>query len=188
MTEKASYHVKPGVGRPRKTETVKQRQVVIYVPTLSQVEEWKRLARECGQSLSSWAQERIEDSMQKNGLGERYSRLDLIERNSELEKENWTLKRELEVKGRAYEALDHELTILRTRPFQNPVFQGDRHFQQNLILMFKKQKTVLYDDLLRFMGIRPTDIDAIKMLKDQIEGLKEYGLVVEDMKGWRWVA
>ena len=68
---------------------------------LSQVEEWKRLARESGQSLSSWAQERIEDSMQKNGMGERYSRRDLMERNSELEKENWSLKRELEVQVRA---------------------------------------------------------------------------------------
>ena len=121
MTQKAG---KQQSGRPRKTETIKERSIYVYLPDKIMVEEWKNLALEARQSISKFVIERVEDSLKKNGDGPRHNRRELMERISELESELATMQEEFTMKSRAYLALEHELQSLRVQPFLNPDSSG----------------------------------------------------------------
>ncbi len=149
--------------------------------------EWKALAKESGQSMSKFVIERVEEVLRKNGEGARYSRKDLIDRSLELERVNKELRKELGIKTKAYEALERELQTLRVQPFLNPVAEGFRQLNKNLVDLFRTRKRVSYDELLPAMGIRPTEIDMVKGINNQIEVLTQYGLIKPDIRGWRWI-
>ena len=48
-----------------KTETIKERTVYIYLPSLEMVEDWKHRAERAGVSLSKFVVERILDSIRR---------------------------------------------------------------------------------------------------------------------------
>ncbi len=182
-----SEPTKRTVGRPRKDTNIKKRTINVYLPYIQMVEEWKALAKESELSISKFVIERVEVSLMENGEGKKYSRKDLIDRNIALDKENRELRKDMEVKSKAYDALDKELQGLRMEPFLNPVAEGMRELNKDLVRLFRKQKRVTYDEVLPAMGIKPTEIDLIKALNNQIEVLTQYALIKPDLKGWRWV-
>jgi len=159
----------------------------IYLPDLQRVSEWKSLAKEHGQSLSKFVIERVEDSLSRNGEGPRYTRKELIDRTFELEKEVKHLKEDLDMKTKAYRALEQELQILRVRPFMSPVAQGMKEVNDTIIQLFRKKKRINYDDILPLLGVKPTDMDLVKSVNNQIEMMIGYGLLKQDLKGWRWL-
>jgi len=174
-------------GRPRKSETIKERTVSVYLPDMYMLHEWKKVAADNKRSLSRFIIERIEESFKQNGDGERYTRRDLIERNQQLERENGSLKKELELKTKVYEALDRENKNLRNQPWLNPSDQKNLKFSKDLIALFRNKKRVFFDDLLPALGIKPTEIDSVKAINNQITMLTGYGLISQDLKGWRWI-
>lgn len=175
------------VGRPRKSETTAKRQVNIYLQSMVQKEEWTQLASDEHMSLSNWIKYRVEDSLSMNGDGPRYSRKHLIDRNADLEKTNRALEQDLEIKSKAYEALDGELKTIRVRPFMDPVYQGYRELHRKLVATFREKKRVSYADLYSLLGIHPTDIDTIKAVSNQIEILLNCGVIEQDLRYWRWI-
>lgn len=154
---------------------------------MTMVNEWKALAKGSDQSISKFVIERVEDSIRKNGEGSRHSRKDLIDRNINLEQINRELIRDMEIKTKAYEALENELQSLRVQPFLNPMTEGRRKLSKDLIDLFRTRKKVSYDELLPALGIKPMDIDLVKGINAQIEALTHYGLIQSDLKGWRWI-
>jgi len=54
---------RPGRG---KTETIKQRSIYVYLPSLEMVVDWKRRAERAGVSLSRFVYERVEDSIRRS--------------------------------------------------------------------------------------------------------------------------
>ncbi len=186
MNKNAPEPQKRSLGRPRKSETIKERTVSVYLPDKLMLNEWKKVATDHQLSLSRFIIERIEESLKQNGDGERYTRRDLIERNQQLEQENGGLRKELELKTKVYEALDRENKNLRSQPWLNPSVEGNLQFSKELISLFKNRKRVLYDDLLPALGIKPTEIDSVKAVNNQLVVLTGYGLITQDLKGWRW--
>ena len=177
----------PGPGRPRKTSTIRERTLSIYLPNMQMVTEWKSLAKEHGQSISKFVIERVEETLRMNGEGPRHTRKELIDRTFDLEKEMKQLQEQHDMKSRAYNALEQELQMLRIQPFINPVAQSMRQINSELIQLFKNKKRVTYEELLPALSIKPTDIDLVKGINNQIEVLTQYGLVKPDLKGWRWI-
>jgi len=175
------------VGRPRKTETIKERSIYVYLPSKVMVAEWKSLAKENRQSISRFVLERVEGSLRSNGEGARYSRKDLIDRNQTLEEENRALRRDLEIKSKAYGALEKELQVLRIQPFLNPLIESVREIHQDMVKLFRTRKRVKYDELLPGLGVKPTELEVVKGINNQIEVLTKFGLIKPDMHGWRWV-
>jgi len=176
-----------GVGRPRKSSTIKQRTLHVYLPDMEMVKEWKSLAKEHDQSISKFVIERVEDSLQLNGEGSRHTRKELIDRLFELESEIRVLKSEHEMKSRAYSALENELQILRVQPFLTPMAESMRQINIGLIDLFRTRDRINYDEILPALGIKPTDSELVKGINNQIETLVHYGLVKSDLKGWRWI-
>ncbi len=178
---------KSTVGRPRKNETIRERQINIYLKSLVQKEEWRKQASEDHMSLSSWVQYRVEDSLSQNGDGPRYSRRHLIDRNEQLEKSNRALEQDLDVMTKAYQALDRELKTLRIKPFMDPVYQGYRELHRKLVATFREKKRVSYNDLVSVLGINPTDIESLKAVSHQINVLLDCGVLEQDLRYWWWV-
>ncbi|MEM1556371.1 MAG: hypothetical protein QXY57_03165, partial [Candidatus Bathyarchaeia archaeon] len=78
-----------------KTETIKERTVYIYLPSLEMVEDWKRRAERAGVSLSKFVIERVLDSIRREDGEEGYlSRADLIKRLRDAEEEVKRLREE----------------------------------------------------------------------------------------------
>ena len=174
-------------GRPRKSETIKERTVSVYLPDKYMLNEWKKVAAEHKKSLSRFIIERIEESMKEQGDGDRYTRRDLIERNQLLERENGALRKEVELKTKVYEALDRELKEIRKNEWLNPSDQRFLQVSRDLVILFRTKKRVLYNDLLPALEIKPTEMDSVKAVNNQIAVLTGYGLIEQDLKGWRWI-
>jgi len=187
MNENDDEPKKRSRGRPRKSETIKERTVSVYLPDKDMLNEWKKVAADHELSLSRFIIERIEESFKQNGDGERYTRRDLIERNQQLERENGGLRKELELKTKVYEALDRENKNLRNQPWLNPSAHENLQFSKELIALFRERKRVFFDDLLPALGIKPTEVDSVKAVNNQLAVLAGYGLITQDLKGWRWV-
>ena len=187
MEQNTDRSNKRSPGRPRKSETIKERTVNVYVPDKYMLNEWKKVASEHKMSLSRFIIERIEESLKQQGDGERYTRRDLIERNQQLERENGALRKELELKTKVYEALDRENKNLRSQPWLNPSGQENLQFNRELITLFRTRKRVLFDDLLPALGIKPTEMDSVKAINNQLSVLTGYSLITQDLKGWRWI-
>ncbi|MGC8937116.1 MAG: hypothetical protein ACP5KV_07140, partial [Candidatus Methanomethylicaceae archaeon] len=64
-----------------KTETIKDRAVYVYLPSVEMVEDWKRRAEKAGVSISKFVVERVEDSIRREEGEEGYlSRAELDKR------------------------------------------------------------------------------------------------------------
>jgi hypothetical protein len=178
---------RPGPGRPRKTTTIRQRTLRIYLPTLPMVDEWKSLAKDHNQSLSKFVIERVEDSLNHSGEGPRHSRKELIDKLYSQEGELRRMRDDLDMKTKAYKVLHQELRMLRTQPFLNPEAQSMKDLNVELIRIFRTQGMIKYDELLPTLRIQPTDQHLVKGISNQIDILIHFGLVTSDLKGWRWV-
>ena len=187
MKNNTDHPKKRSRGRPRKSETIKERTVSVYLPDMFMLNEWKRVAAEHKMPLSRFIIQRIEESLKENGDGERYTRRDIIERNQELERENGALRKEVEMKTKAFEALDRELQNLRDQPWLNPSANTISKFNQELIKLLRSKKRIYFDDLLPSLGVKPTEIESVKAINNQIGVLIGYGLIIQDLKGWRWI-
>ena len=101
-----------------KTETIKERTVYVYLPSLEMVEDWKRRAERAGVSLSKFVVERVLDSIRREDGEEGYlSRLELIRRLRKAEDELEKLRRENRLLKRLVENLDRKLRRYRAESF-----------------------------------------------------------------------
>jgi len=172
-----------------KTETIKERTVYVYLPSLEMVENWKRRAERAGVSLSKFVVERVLDSIRReDGEGGYLSRLELIRRLRKAEDELEKLRRENRLLKRLVENLDRELRRYRTQPFLEEHFEGIRAFDRELIDLLRQGGTYTEDEILARLGISSTDTELIKAVSRQLEILERYGLVQFTGKGWKWQA
>jgi len=170
-----------------KTETIKDRAIYVYLPSLELVEDWKRRAKKVGTSISKFVVERVEDSIGREAGEESYlSRLELIERLGKSEDELKKLRNENRLLRRLVDNLDTELKRYRTGPFLEEGFQGVRMFDKELINILRNGGTYSDKDILTNLNIDPTDADLVKAVSKQLEALEDYGLVEFTVKGWRW--
>jgi len=151
------------------------------------LKEWQKVAAEHKMSLSRFIIERVEETLKEHGDGERYTRRDIIGRNQKLERENGALRKELELKTKVYEALDQENKNLRNQPWLDPVHQGKRQFGRELITLLNQRKRITFNELLPALGIKPTEMESMKAINNQITILIGYGLIQQDLKGWKWL-
>jgi len=98
-----------------KAETIKDRAVYVYLPSLEMVENWRRRAEKAGVSISKFVVERVEDSIRRE---EGYlSRAELVKRSRGAEEELRKLREENRLLKRLVKNLDNELKRYRAQPF-----------------------------------------------------------------------
>lgn len=178
---------KSGTVNPPKTETSKARHVHVYLPNILMKEEWTAAAKEAKMPLSKFIVETVEETLRNEGKGPRYSRIDLVNRVEGLERENEKLKDELTMKSRAYKTLDQEIRGLRLHVFQHPEESGLKKLDKDLIELFKEKKKLTYNEILPTLGIKPTEMDLVTSLQNELKLMMEFGLIKAMYRGWRWV-
>ncbi len=179
--------VKQSKGRPKKSTSYIQRSVRVILPDMIRVKEWKDLAKKSNLSMSKFIMKHVENSLDFTGEDENTSRKALLKQNQTLQHELQLLKQDLELKSRAYEALDSELTTMRNRPWMTPMEEGMRVIARNLTALFETRKRINYNELLPLLGVKPTDTVLVQGINRQIDTMIYFGLVESDFRGWRWL-
>lgn len=170
-----------------KTETIKERTIYIYLPSLEMVEDWKRRAEKAGVSLSKFVIERVLDSIRREDGEEGYlSRADLIKRLRDAEEEVKRLREENRLLKKLVENLDNELRRYRAAPFLEEHFEGVRRFDKELIDLLRSGGVYSDDEILARLNIDPSNANLVKAVSKQLELLEDYGLVEFTGRGWRW--
>lgn len=177
-----------------KTETIKQRAIWVYLPSLEQKGRWERLADQSGVSLSKWVVETVEEAIRPVEEREYKTRSELEEEVKTLRSQVSDLRdktRQLEI---IREKLERELRRYRAEPFLAPEFKGVRRYDRELINLLRttrtlegKPKALTDTEILEYLGIDPTEEEAVKAVSIQLANLEAYGIVRSTPKGWRWV-
>jgi len=175
---------KPNKG---KTETIKDRAIYVYLPSLEMAEDWRRRAERAGVSVSRFVVERVEDSIRREEGEESYlSRAELVKRLRSAEEELKKLREENRLLRRLVENLDNELKRYRAQPFLQETFEGVRRFDRDLIELLRRGGSYTEEEILTHLNIDPSDMELIKAVDRQLEALEAYGLVEYRGRGWRW--
>ncbi len=168
----------------KKTKTIKERLIYVYLPDENMVEQWKKKAHETKMSLSKFVMEQVEGGIQRED--DFVPRLELLKKIKELEEENESLRQDNRRLGIVVDKLQEDLQVYRLQPFMDEKFQGIRKYEQNLIDVFRKKGFVKMDELWRELGVNPRNSDTVKAISRQLENLEHYGLIKKTYEGWRW--
>lgn len=170
-----------------KTETIKQRAIYVYLPSIEMVERWKGLAKKQGTSISKFVAEHVENSLRQEEEPDFKSRAELL-------REIGVLREELEEEQKRNRRLDlvidkleEELRRYRAKPFLDEEFEGLRKFQKELIELLREGGLLGSSEILSRLGIDPREHESVKAVSKQLEILESYGLVAATSKGWRWL-
>jgi len=170
-----------------KTETIKERAVYVYLPSLEMVGDWKRKAEKAGVSVSKFVVERVEDSIRREEGEEGYiGRVELIKRLRDAEEELKKLRDENRLLKKLVENLDNELRRYRAQPFIEESFEGIRRFDKDLIELLRKGGSYTQEQILDHLNVNPSDSDLVKAVSKQLEALEGYGLLEYKGRGWKW--
>jgi hypothetical protein len=173
--------------RGRKTETIKERSIYVYLPSFEMVQDWKQRAEKGGVSISKFVIERVEESLRREEGEEGYvSRAELIKKSRDAEEELKKLRNENRLLKRLAENLDNELRRYRAQPFIEEAFEGVRRFDRDLIGLLRKGGSYTQEQILAHLNIDPSESDLVKAVSKQLEALEGYGLLEYKGRGWRW--
>jgi hypothetical protein len=169
-----------------KTETIKERAIYVYLSSIEQKESWKERAKKQGTSVSKFVIECVEDSLGREEDVSYKSRGDLWKEIRELREQLDKMAKEKRVLEIAFDRLEKELRRYRAQPFLEENFSGVRRYQRELVDILREGRVIRSDEILRRIGIQPSEHEVIKAISNQLENLESYGLVQSSSKGWRW--
>ena len=172
-----------------KTESIKQRSIYVYLPSVEMVEDWKARAERSNVSISKFVIEHVTNSLRQEEGEEGFkSRAELIQQIRAKDESIEKLARENEIIKLALERVENELRRYRAEPFLEEDFRGIRGYDKRFIELLKKGDAIDSDHLLRLLKIDPRDTPLVKALAKQLENLEAYGLVEKTRRGWRWIS
>jgi len=115
-------------------------------------------------------------------------RSDMVRELAEAKEENQKLRSELKMKTLLLEKLEAELYKARYANFQEvEMGEGTRRHDQELINVLKRGKALEGYTILKELSIDPGETEAVKLVNNQLESLRRFGLVEETANGWRWI-
>ncbi len=169
----------------KKTKTIKERLIYVYLPSAEMVVNWKNLAKDTGTSLSKFVIEHVENGIRKEDK-EFVPRVELLKKLKNLEEVNSRLIGENKKLGIVVDKLQEDLQIYRLQPFFDEKFEGIREYERTLIDVFRRKRFIKTDELWHTLGVNSRDSDAVKAISRQLENLEHYGLIKKTYEGWRW--
>jgi hypothetical protein len=170
-----------------KTETIKERSIYVYLPSLQQHARWKEAARKQGVSISRFVVGHVENSLMQEEDSTFRSRGALEREIVELRKQLRELGRKNRVLEVAFDRLEDELRGYRNKPFLDEDFVGLRRYQKDLIDILREGRFVSSREILDRLGVKVTDQDSVKAVSKQLENLEGYGIIRSSPKGWKWM-
>ncbi|MDD1753032.1 MAG: hypothetical protein LUQ38_08085 [Methanotrichaceae archaeon] len=164
---------------------LKARYVDVYLPSKNVKLQWEEDAKKVGLPLSRFIFEAVESF--RNTKDEK-PRFDLVKELAEVKEEAQRLRSELKMKNMLQEKLESDVYKARYESFKEiEVDEGIRRHDQDLIKILKHGKAMEGYAILEKLGIDPRDIETVKLVNNQLESLRRFGLVEEGANGWRWI-
>jgi predicted nucleic acid-binding Zn-ribbon protein len=170
----------------KKTETIKERSIYVYLPSHEMVKAWKKRAKKQGASISKFVIEHVENSLQQEEDPVYKPRGELVNEITTLKNELRDLKADNRQKKIVIARLEDELRKYRAEVFLEDRFEGVRKYDKELIDILKRRGVVDSDELLQELGIDPRESKLVSAVSRQLESLETYGLVTATKRGWRW--
>jgi hypothetical protein len=161
------------------------RQFLIYLPSEEELESWRVSAKEYGISLSKYIYEIVELGRHAE---EAQPKEDIVKEHSQLREENQNLRVELKTKSMLLERLESEIYKARYADFAEFEIHGSRQIDEQIVKILKKGKTIDGYAILKELCIDPHDSEVAKLVGNQLDAIRRYGLVEETPRGWRWIA
>jgi vacuolar-type H+-ATPase subunit I/STV1 len=164
---------------------LKDRYVDVYLPSENAKLEWEEEAKKAGLPMSKFVFEAVEAfRAAKNET----PRSDIVRELAEAKEEAQKLRSELKMKTLLLEKLEADLYKTRYSNFQEvEMGEGTRRHDQELINVLKRGKALEGYTILKELSIDPSDTEAVKLVNNQLESLRRFGLVEETGNGWRWI-
>lgn len=166
--------------------SLKERYTTVYFPSEDDKKRWDDLAKKAKVPLSKFVYEMAERSLDDE---KEISRSELIKELSEVKEEAQKLRGDIKIKNMLIEKLENEIYKTRYSSFSDIDFDlGKRRFDEDLItVLTNKNKAIDGYAIIKELGIDPNDSDAVKLVGNQLEALRRFGLVEETGSGWRWM-
>jgi septal ring factor EnvC (AmiA/AmiB activator) len=161
-----------------------QIQFLIYPPSKDLIEEWRMASRKNGTSLNNYIIEMVEKSRRSDNTNQRP---ELSKELSDLKEENAKLRNELRIKELILQKYESELYKLRHEAFSDQDQQGQREYDEKLVVALRRGRIMGEREIYSELGIDPRDVEAAKLVSNQLKGLMRYGLIEETSRGWRWI-
>jgi hypothetical protein len=105
----------------------------------------------------------------------------------EARREVAVLKKENREKNLLLEHYETELYKARQKAFREVDSDEATEYDSRLVDMLRQGRTIDSYRILSERGIDPNDSQAVRLVKNQLEELRRFGLVKETPSGWRWI-
>ena len=170
-----------------KTETIKQRSIYVYLPSLNQKKQWEQAAKKQGESISKFVIGHVENSLMQEEDASFKSRGELGRDITKLNAKLREVSREKRILEIAFDRLEKEVKGYRAQPFLDDDFVGLRRYQKELVEILREGRFVSNDEILHRLRVDVSAQGEIKAVSKQLENLEGYGLVRSSPKGWKWL-
>ncbi len=163
---------------------LKARYVDVYLPSEQAKHEWEEDAKKLGLPLSKFVFEAVEAFRASR---DETPRSDMVKELAEFKEEIQKLRSESKMKTLLLEKLEAEVYKARYAGFQDvQMGEGTRRHDEELIKVLRRGKALEGYSILKELAIDPRDTEAVKLVNNQLESLRRFGLVEETDRGWRW--
>jgi hypothetical protein len=164
---------------------LKARYVDVYLPSQDVKQQWEEEARNAGVPLSKFVFEAVEAFRASK---KETPRSDFIKELAEAKEELQKLRSELKMKNLLLEKLKGEVYKARYDSFKEvQLDEGTRRHDEDLIKALRCGKPLDGYAILNELGVDPRDTEAVKLVNNQLESLRRFGLIEETADGWRWI-
>ena len=158
------------------------RSTTVYADSNEEKAEWRQAAEASGCSISKYILEKMRKALSPD---QDHPRPDLSRELAEVKAENRDLKREVLQQADLIGKYESELYKLRHAAFSELDIEGAR--EHDLMALLREGRTINAYDLQKLLRIDPGDSEAMRLVSNQLEALRRFGLVKETTGGWRWI-
>ncbi len=158
------------------------RYVEVYLPSKKFLDKWKAQANAAKMPLSSWVFATVESSV--DGVEEPAQ--EIASQKASLQDENRKLRRDLEKSDAKLRELETQIFNLQHASFLSDT-EGQKIYSDRLIKILRSGGTWPGHEILTELGINPDDVKAIQIITNQLHSLQDFGLVSENVRGWKWI-
>ena len=164
---------------------LKARYVDVYLPSEEAKHEWEEEAKKAGLPLSKFVFAAVEAF---RAAKDETPRSDMVKELAEFKEETQKLRSELKMKTLLLEKLEADVYKAHYANFQEvQIGEGTRRHDEELIKVLRRGKALEGYSILAELGIDPGETEAVKLVNNQLESLRRFGLVEETASGWRWI-
>jgi tRNA nucleotidyltransferase/poly(A) polymerase len=164
---------------------LKARYVDVYLPSEKSKHEWEEEAKKAGLPMSKYVFEAVEAF---RAAKDETPKSEIVKELAESKEEAQKLRSELKMKTLLLEKLEADVYKVRYASFQEvQMGEGTRRHDEELIKILRHGKALEGYSILKELGIDPMDTQAVKLIDNQLESLRRFGLVEETANGWRWI-